>query len=258
MTETHEQFWSQRRVFVLGCTGFLGSWVTRKLLSAGAEVVGLVHEAEPESPFFRQKLYQHAHVARGRADDRSRLRQLLAVYESDFVFQCAALPGGQSDLFTKALLPALLPSTLAILPSPWHLRAVSTNRSLITVQVPKLFGSGDTKTEEPLTAFFRAAADGDPLPMLEGGPFLHVADAAQGLLDCAMLAPQHPTQLLPQATVADLRALARGEEPSSLRLHPPEDAWTGARPLAIAFEEALQWYGTSASIETEARTLKAA
>ena len=37
-------FWRDRRVFVTGCTGLLGSWLTAALVENGADVVGLVRD----------------------------------------------------------------------------------------------------------------------------------------------------------------------------------------------------------------------
>ena len=42
-------YWKERRVFVTGCTGILGSWLTLALLDAGAEVVGLIRDRVPLS-----------------------------------------------------------------------------------------------------------------------------------------------------------------------------------------------------------------
>ena len=46
-------FWQDRRVFVTGCTGLLGSWLTAALRQAGAQVVGLVRDLTPHSQLVR-------------------------------------------------------------------------------------------------------------------------------------------------------------------------------------------------------------
>ena len=54
--ERGADFWHGRRVFITGCTGFLGSWLTAALLERGASVVGLVREREPQSELVRSGL----------------------------------------------------------------------------------------------------------------------------------------------------------------------------------------------------------
>ena len=54
--DERQDFWRGRRVFVTGCTGFLGSWLTAALLERGASVVGLVREREPQSELVRSGL----------------------------------------------------------------------------------------------------------------------------------------------------------------------------------------------------------
>ena len=44
-----ENFWKDRKVFVTGCTGLLGSWLTEALVEKGADVVGLVRDLVPRS-----------------------------------------------------------------------------------------------------------------------------------------------------------------------------------------------------------------
>ena len=51
-----DSFWRGRRVFITGCTGFLGSWLTAALLERGAAVVGLIRMKEPESQLIRTGL----------------------------------------------------------------------------------------------------------------------------------------------------------------------------------------------------------
>jgi CDP-glucose 4,6-dehydratase len=55
-------FWKFRNVFITGCSGFLGYWLTEHLLGEGAHVVGLVRDFVPQSSFYRYKLNQRITV----------------------------------------------------------------------------------------------------------------------------------------------------------------------------------------------------
>ncbi len=44
-----EYCWQDKRVFVTGATGLLGSWLVKELQSRGAQVVALIRDRVPES-----------------------------------------------------------------------------------------------------------------------------------------------------------------------------------------------------------------
>lgn len=85
------EFWSERRVLVTGCTGFLGSWLTEALVDAGARVTGLVRDRIPESLFYRGGLESRVTVVSGCVEDLPLLRRTLDEYEIEAVFHLAAL-----------------------------------------------------------------------------------------------------------------------------------------------------------------------
>lgn len=89
--------WSDRRVFVTGCTGFLGTWVVRDLLAAGADVVALVRDRVRDCELVRDGLIDRVAVVRGRVEDEFRLRQTLAIHEVDAVFHLAGPPADAPD-----------------------------------------------------------------------------------------------------------------------------------------------------------------
>jgi len=82
-------FWRGRRVFVTGCTGFLGSWLTAALLERGAEVVGLVRLREPESQLVRTGLINRIEQVSGELLDYDLLRRTLVECRIDTVFHLA-------------------------------------------------------------------------------------------------------------------------------------------------------------------------
>ena len=75
-----------------GCTGFLGCWLTERLVSEGANVVGLVRDSVPASSFFRCKLAERITVVRGEVENYFLLERVLNEYEIDTVFHLAAQP----------------------------------------------------------------------------------------------------------------------------------------------------------------------
>src|SRR4051812_14278263 len=79
-------FWRGRNVLVTGCTGFLGFWLTRALLSKGANVVGLVRDVVPQAPLFLNGLDQQITIVRGCVKDRLVIERMLNEYEIDAVF----------------------------------------------------------------------------------------------------------------------------------------------------------------------------
>lgn len=83
-------FWSNRKVFVTGCTGFLGFWLTRELVRLGASPVGLVRDHLPHAPFFREGVADHTSIVRGDLGDAALLERVLNEYEVDTVFHLAA------------------------------------------------------------------------------------------------------------------------------------------------------------------------
>ena len=54
MTEADMSFYKGRKVLVTGHTGFKGSWMTKVLLLAGAEVSGYALEPPTEPSLFKQ------------------------------------------------------------------------------------------------------------------------------------------------------------------------------------------------------------
>ncbi len=84
-----EEFWRGRRVFITGCTGFLGSWLTAALLERGAAVVGLIRLREPESELIRTGLISRITQVSGELLDYDLLRRTLAEQEIDTVFHLA-------------------------------------------------------------------------------------------------------------------------------------------------------------------------
>ncbi len=83
-------FWRDRPVFVTGATGLVGSWLVRRLLDLGADVVCLVRDWVPQSELVRSKLIERVRVVRGDICDQAMLERTLGEYEISTVMHLAA------------------------------------------------------------------------------------------------------------------------------------------------------------------------
>ena len=82
--------WRNKNVFVTGCTGLLGSWLTKALVKREANVVGLVRDNVPRANFCRLGLDTVINVVRGEVEDYFLLERIINEYEIDTVFHLAA------------------------------------------------------------------------------------------------------------------------------------------------------------------------
>ena len=85
-------FWRNRKVFVTGATGIVGAWLVKDLLAAGATVVALVRDTDPQSEFYRSGSYLQTFVVNGKLEDFTALERAINEHEIDTVFHLAAQP----------------------------------------------------------------------------------------------------------------------------------------------------------------------
>jgi CDP-glucose 4,6-dehydratase len=83
-------FWRDRPTFVTGATGLVGSWLVRRLVELGADVVCLVRDWVPQSELVRSKLIDRVRVVRGDICDQALLERVLGEYEVATVMHLAA------------------------------------------------------------------------------------------------------------------------------------------------------------------------
>ncbi len=83
-------FWLDRPTLVTGATGLVGSWLVKKLLGQGADVVCLVRDWVPQSEFVRAELVKQIRVVRGEVQDQALMERALGEYEIDTVIHLAA------------------------------------------------------------------------------------------------------------------------------------------------------------------------
>lgn len=88
--ELNRSFWLDRPTFVTGGTGLVGSWLIKRLLEAGADVVCLVRDWVPQSEMVRAGYIEKVNVVRGDIRDRDVLERALGEFEIDTVIHLAA------------------------------------------------------------------------------------------------------------------------------------------------------------------------
>jgi len=83
-------FWLDRPTFVTGATGLVGSWLVRRLVEAGADVVCLVRDWVPQSELVTSGFASRVKLVRGDLREQSLLERALGEYEIDSVIHLAA------------------------------------------------------------------------------------------------------------------------------------------------------------------------
>ncbi len=86
----NNNFWNGKRVFITGCTGLLGSWLTAELVSLGAQAVGLIRDHVSKSELIRSKTIHQIDVVYGDVCDYDLIERAIAEYEADTIFHLAA------------------------------------------------------------------------------------------------------------------------------------------------------------------------
>jgi CDP-glucose 4,6-dehydratase len=82
--------WRDRPVLVTGASGLLGSWLTRRLVTEGANVVCLLRDWVPQSEFVQARQYEKVSVVNGDVEDRATVERAIGEYEIEVVFHLAA------------------------------------------------------------------------------------------------------------------------------------------------------------------------
>ena len=139
-------FWHNRNVFITGCSGLLGAWLSEKLIAAGAEVIGLVRDHLPQSRFHRAGIADRMTLVRGCLEDYSVLERSLNEYEIATVFHLGAQP------IVGAANRNPLSTFEANIRGSWHLlEACRHSRQLQSVVVASSDKAYGTKESLPYT-----------------------------------------------------------------------------------------------------------
>ncbi|MGA1823521.1 MAG: GDP-mannose 4,6-dehydratase [bacterium] len=85
-----KDYWRGKNVFITGCTGLLGSWLSKVLLDKGAHITGLIRDWVPQSNLILQNSLHKMNTVRGEIEDYFCLERVLNEYEIEIVFHLAA------------------------------------------------------------------------------------------------------------------------------------------------------------------------
>ncbi len=89
----NENFWNGKKVLITGNTGFKGAWLSRVLISFGAEVCGYALKNDcPDSIFNAIGLEKQMHCCYGDICDYERLSDFIEQTSPELVFHLAAQP----------------------------------------------------------------------------------------------------------------------------------------------------------------------
>lgn len=134
-----DNFWLDRRVFVTGGTGLIGTHLVDSLVSKGADVVCLVRDNTPSSLFFQKNLQWDTTVVFGEIEDQRLLDRLVDEYEINTVFHLAAQTiVGTANVNPLATFEANIRGTYNLLEA---CRGKSKIRSVICASSDKAYGS---------------------------------------------------------------------------------------------------------------------
>ena len=105
LTHERKSFWRDRRVFITGGFGLLGSALTETLHALGAHIVVLQRDLVPSSRLFEIEAVHDVTIVRGDFEDYDTVYRALHEYEIDSIFHVGAQP--IAPVANKAPLPTL-------------------------------------------------------------------------------------------------------------------------------------------------------
>src|SRR5438445_2671910 len=172
-----ETFWRDRRVFVTGCTGLVGSWSVRALRARGAHVVGLIRDQVTGSELGRSGLLQQIDVVHGCVENQPLLERALAEYEIQTVIHLAAQTiVGIANRSPLSTFETNIKGTWCLLEAA---RRCGMNPHVVVASSDKAYGDQDT------------------LPYTEDAPLQgrHPYDASKSCTDILALTYHHTYRL---------------------------------------------------------------
>jgi CDP-glucose 4,6-dehydratase len=133
-----ETYWQDRPVFITGCTGLLGSWLTQSLIERGADIVGLIRDNTPNSFFFQSGFEKSITTVRGEIEDYALVERLINEYEIESVFHL----GAQTIVTISNRSP--LATFRSNIQGTWNIleacRQISTVKRIVVASSDKAYG----------------------------------------------------------------------------------------------------------------------
>ena len=84
------QFYRSKSVLVTGAAGIVGSWLVGELIQSGAQVIGLIRDADPRSQLYRSGNADRIVQVAGSLTEPGLIDRVLVKYEVDVVFHLGA------------------------------------------------------------------------------------------------------------------------------------------------------------------------
>ncbi|HCJ66770.1 MAG TPA: sugar dehydratase [Elusimicrobia bacterium] len=133
------KFWKNKNVLITGYEGFLGSNLTRMLLSAVAKIVGLDIEVKRKRTVFTKDDYKRIITIKGSVTDYNLVKEIISRYQVDVIFHLAA-----EAIVDKCLKDPLLTFSSNI-EGTWKIleacRNSNTVKSIVIASSDKAYGS---------------------------------------------------------------------------------------------------------------------
>lgn len=85
-----DNFWLNKRVFITGATGLVGSWLVNNLIKKNARVVVLVRDEDPQCELIRSGTIRKTTVVNGALEDITSIERAINENEIDTVFHLGA------------------------------------------------------------------------------------------------------------------------------------------------------------------------
>ncbi|CAN5129706.1 hypothetical protein BH11PLA2_BH11PLA2_24670 [soil metagenome] len=184
----------QKRVLVLGATGFLGTHAVQSFLTRGHIVTALVRGKPHDSEFVHRRLFEQVRIVGGMAEDTMGLRHIISLHEIDAIVQCAGTDTANgTHALTASVMTAVAHSStkpMVIVPlrasdttsQPRFQVPPSSKLNVAFVRLPELFGPGELRPDRWITRLFHQAAQGYALPWPDSNQnWLDVTTAADHL-----------------------------------------------------------------------------